>query len=96
MPELATSLSGGEQPMDGDLLGVAQALPRGNLLLHGTERRQAPIETLVAQHRQFAFGDVQPTAVLGRVMKVQLAGDAARFRCREGGVQRTARQACGC
>src|SRR5579871_7033244 len=53
-----------------------------------SERRQAAVETLVYEYCQFAFGDVQPTAMFGRVMKHQLARDTARFGCWEGGVQR--------
>ena len=39
----------------------------------------APVETLAGQHGQFALGDVEPTAVLGRVVPLDLGGDAPGF-----------------
>lgn len=66
-----------ETPLDGGGLGVALADIDRDLtaqdLLIGNALRQAHI----GQGGQFDFGDVEPTAMLGRVMKLKLAGGNA-------------------
>src|SRR5579859_1355554 len=74
--------------MDRYFLRVAPALPGGSLPRDKGEGWQAAIETLVAENRQFAFCNVQPTAVFGSRVKFELAGDAACFGRWKGGVQR--------
>src|SRR5438094_698064 len=88
MPELSASLRGCEEPRNSDFFGVALKLPCGDLRARSAEFRQASIEALAGQDRQFAFRDVQPAAVLGRVMKLQFASQPSRLVRWEGGVQR--------
>src|SRR5579864_2566515 len=74
--------------MDGNRLRISLALPGSSLSGDDGKCGQTAIETLVAQDGQFAFGNVQPTAMFGSRVKFELAGDAARFGCWEGRVQR--------
>ena len=73
MAEFSASLCGREQPADWSTVGVALALPGGNLPSDHVECWQSTIETLVGQDGQFAFRHVQPAAVLRRRMELQLA-----------------------
>jgi hypothetical protein len=49
----------------------------------------APIQTLAAEDTQFNFGHVEPTAMLGRVMKVQAAQPPLRFHWGKRGVEQS-------
>jgi len=75
--------------MDRYFLRVAPALPGGSLPRDNGKGWQAAIETLVTENRQFAFCNVQPTAVFGSRVKFELAGDAACLGRWKGGVQRS-------
>ena len=52
--------------------GVAPLLPGGDLRLEGREVGHAPVQALAAEDTQLDLGHVQPTAVLGRVVDLQL------------------------
>ena len=58
-------------------ISVAQGVDVGN----------AAIQTLAGEDGEFAFGHIEPTAMLGGVVKLQLARDPAGFVRREGLVQ---------
>src|SRR5215216_8160826 len=88
MPELPASLRGCEEPMDSRTLDVALTLPGRDLGASGDEVRQPSVEALAGQDGQFTFRHVQPAAVFGRVVKLQLASQASRLVRREGSVQR--------
>jgi len=65
--ELDPSIIGGEAPADLDVLEVAFRCPSGRVLTQWPEVRDATVQTLAAEHRQFDLGHVQPRAVLGGV-----------------------------
>ena len=48
---------------------------------------QPLFQTHVRQYSEFDFGDVEPTAMLGRVMEFQLPGQRTRFVRRERFIQ---------
>jgi transposase-like protein len=79
---------GTELPVDFGLELVAWAFPSGDFLPQGVDRRNAAIQTLAGEHGQLALGHIEPTAMLGGVVKLQLAGDPPGFvrrqRCRTG------------
>src|SRR5215216_143257 len=86
--ELDAGIGGGELPADAPALGVAGGEPGSDLLgerlVIGDTRGQA----LAGQDAELDLGDVQPTAVLGRVMELQLGGEASGFGGREGLIER--------
>ena len=82
--EFEAGIGGGETPVDAALGGIAIADPSGDLVFEGWPVAQAPIETLLSQGAQLNLGDVEPTAVFGRVMKLQAPGQAPSFWGREG------------
>jgi hypothetical protein len=65
MFELDAGISGGETPVDADRLPIAFGLPGCHIALQFRARADAPIQTLLSEHREFDLGHVQPTAVLG-------------------------------
>ena len=73
--------------MDFGLALVAWAFPGGDFLPQGVDRRNAVIQTLAGEYGQLVLGPIEPTAVLGDVVKFQLAGDPAGFVRRKGAVQ---------
>jgi len=62
--------------VDGGAARVAVFQPGENFTTHGAEVRELAGQTLTAECAQLDFGDVQPTAVLGRVMDFQAFGQA--------------------
>ena len=82
---------GCELPVDVIRSAVPLALPSSNLL-----RQTAPVidsagEALPPQHAEFAFGDVQPTAMLGRVVDLQTLREPPGFLRRKRFVERRRR-----
>jgi hypothetical protein len=69
-------------PLDGRALDVAPALP-GDLATGGFEIAQTSGEALADEDGQFAFGDVQPATVLGRVVELETSGNPPRLGGRE-------------
>jgi hypothetical protein len=70
--EFRARLLGGESPLYRSLGLVTLPLPGGDFSLDGGFLRQAVGETLAGQHREFNLYHVAPTAVLGRVVKLQV------------------------
>ena len=61
-------IGGGEVPIGFDTFFVSAVLPDGDLLDQG----DTPIETLTLQHAQFGSSHVQPIAVFGGVLPLEL------------------------
>src|SRR5438045_1571382 len=72
-------------------LGASGVALRFQLLDFSLERfflSDASVQTLTTEDAQLNLGDIQPTAMLRRVMKLQFAKYPPRLRGREGLVQR--------
>ncbi len=84
-------VGGGEAPVHGGVGAVARFLPGGDLLLERDVIGDAPVQALPAEHAEFDFRHVQPTAVFGRMVQFQPIQDVPGFFGREGLVQGTGR-----
>src|SRR5580765_1284781 len=86
--EFHAGVGGGELPVDAGLGLVPGFLPGG----HFSDQRRLvtdpPVEALPGQHRQFRLGHVQPTAMFGGVVDLQLVDQSPGFGRREPLVQR--------
>src|SRR5215207_8387322 len=76
MLELDASIGAGEAPVYGALGRVALGFPRTHFLGKRFSVGDALIQTLASEHRELDLGHVQPRAVLGCVMNLQLTSDA--------------------
>src|SRR5215203_6788663 len=76
MLELDASIGAGEAPGYGALGHVALGFPRIHFLSKCFSVGDALIQTLASEHRELDLGHVQPRAVLGCVMNLQLTSDA--------------------
>ena len=77
--EFGPSHLGTELPVDFGLELVAWAFPGGDFLAQGVDRRNAAIQTLASEHGQLALGHIEPTAMLGGVVQLELASDPPGF-----------------
>ena len=68
---------------------IAFSLPSIDLLLQGFTIWNPAIQALCTKDCEFTFGHIEPTSMLGCVMKLQLAGDPARFGGRKCLVERS-------
>jgi hypothetical protein len=66
---------------------VARALPSGDFLPQSFDARNAAIQTLASENSELTFRHIEPTAMLGGVVKLQFAGDAAGFLWRKDTIQ---------
>ncbi len=78
----------GEAPVDLGLAVVAVLFPSGDLTAHCLQILNASVEALTTQGAQLDFRNVEPTAVLGRVVDLQAFRQVAGFLRGEGLVQR--------
>ena len=85
--KLGAGVVGGEAPLDGGVRRVAFLFQRPGFTGERVGITDAPIPTFPAEHAQFQFGHVEPTAMLGRVVKLQAFENAAGFGRRKGFVQ---------
>src|SRR5215216_188726 len=76
MLELDASIGAGEAPVYGALGRVALGFPRTHFLGKRFLIGDALIQALASEHTQLDLGHVQPRAVLGCVMNLQLTSDA--------------------
>lgn len=76
---VGTGLVGRKAPVDGCSLGVAFSLPGRHFRTYRGCVWQPAIQALPGQDGELDFCHVEPTAVLGRVVKLELANDAAGF-----------------
>jgi hypothetical protein len=58
---------------------IAFGLPSIDLLLQGFTIWNTAIQALCTKNCEFTFGPIEPTSMLGCVMKLQLASDPACF-----------------
>jgi hypothetical protein len=66
-------------PIGFDMFFVSAVLPGGDLFNQGQLVGDTPIETLARQHAQFGFSHVQPTAVFGGVVPLELLDEPTCF-----------------
>src|SRR5262249_33650678 len=72
-------LFGCEHPIDASALGIAPALPSGDLGDHPRVACDAPIEALADQDADLDLDHVQPAGVLGDVVELQTAQHSSGF-----------------
>jgi hypothetical protein len=89
--QLDAGVFGGEPPVDPATGPVAGRLPRHDLPLQGRLVGQATVQALLGQHGQLDLGHVQPAAVLGGVVQLQLVGQPLGLGRRERRIQRRGR-----
>ncbi len=89
--KLDAGLLDAKHPADAGTGRVAGASPRVDFVIEGRYVRDAPIETLRRQDADFDFDHVQPTGVLGDIVKLQTAQHAAGFCGRKRLVERSRR-----
>ncbi len=77
-----------EMPSDRRLGRIAFSLQSGDFLDQGGLVSDPPCQALALKYTELQFGHVQPTALLGRVMKLQPFEKASRLCGREGLIQR--------
>ena len=77
-----------EQPLDPGSLGVSSPLPACQFTAQGVAAGDAPVQTLLYQHPDLDFHQIEPTRVLGDEVKLQAALDLASDLGREDFVQR--------
>ena len=86
--KFGSGILGVEPPVDGGFCGVALLLQSLDFLPEGLLVGKPLFEARGGQNAELDLRHVQPTAVLGRVMKLQPPGDPPGFLSREGLVQR--------
>src|SRR6266496_4147045 len=72
--ELDAGVGGREAPVDPSVGGVAGGLPGGDLAFQRRAVAQPAVQALLGEHAQLDLGHVQPAAVLGPVLDLQLVG----------------------
>src|SRR5260370_10985 len=77
--QLLAGIGNAERPVDLGPRVVAPTFPGSNLGRQSFGGVEPSIQALPGQHTELHFGHVQPTAVLGRVVKLQALGDPPRF-----------------
>src|SRR3972149_3954328 len=80
MFELDAGIGSSESPIYLACAGIPALLPRADLLMEGRLVGDPSVQTLPTQNTQFDLGHIEPTAVLGRVVNLQLVGKAPRRR----------------
>ena len=60
-------------------MGISLALPGGDFVDEGLLVGNAAVEALSGQKAEFGFGQIKPTAVLGRVMPFEAHDQPSRF-----------------
>ena len=68
-----------ELPVDFGLVLVALALPSRDFLPQRLEVWNAAIQTLAGQHGELTLGHIEPTPMLGGIVKLELASHPAGF-----------------
>ena len=65
-------------------MGIALVLPGGDFVGQGLFVGNAAVKALGGEDTEFGFRQIEPTAVLGRVMPFKALDQASRFGRREG------------
>ena len=81
--QFGSGILSAEPPVDGDARCVALGLVGRDLALQGVGLGVSPLETGAAQCAEFDLRHVQPTGVLGRVVKLEALHDAPGLSSRE-------------
>ena len=79
MHEFDTGSFGCELPVCLGVIGIAVVFPCGDLFDESLFIGDAAIETLSGEDAKFGFGEVEPTAVLGRVMPFEALDQPSCF-----------------
>ena len=87
MAQLDACVVGGEPPVGGGAEGITALLPSGRFITQGVLVGNARVKDLSVEDTQFDFSHVEPTAVFGRVMDLQLLDNAPRLGGRKGFVE---------
>jgi len=77
-----SSIGGGELPVNTTSTAVTFARPCCHLATLATQAGDgagSASEAMTRQNAQFTFGDIEPTAVLGRIMNLDPLGQSACF-----------------
>ncbi len=89
-----TRVSGSKLPAYFDLRLIATLFPRLRFACQRFDVSNAAVETLRGQHRQFAFRDIQPTAMFRCVMPLETFCQTSGFLRRK--ASHIANQDCAC
>jgi len=79
MFQLHSGICGGERPVHSFGTVVSISFPCCDFGLHGCHLSDPAIETLPFEYAQFDLCDIEPTAVLGRVVNIQSLGQPHGF-----------------
>jgi len=88
MFEFASRLCRGKAPLESGLGRIAASCPSGDRAADPRWVCQTSVQALARYHREFDFRHVEPTAMLGRIVQIQLPQNTARFGRGKGRVQR--------
>src|SRR3989337_2760771 len=88
MFELDAGIGSSESPIYLACAGIPALLPRADLLMEGRLVGDPSVQTLPTQNTQVDLGHIEPTAVLGRVVNLQLVGKALGLGWRKRFIQR--------
>src|SRR5512134_4100009 len=78
----------GEAPLRGGAFGIALGLPSRDLAGERLLVGDAPVQALAVEHRELQFGHIEPTAVLGRGVKLKPLEQAPCFLWRDSLIER--------
>jgi hypothetical protein len=82
--EFDTGRFGCELPVCLGVMGVAVMLPGGDFVGEGLFVGNATVEALGGENAEFGFRQIEPTAVLGRVVPFETFDQSPRFGSRKG------------
>ena len=85
---------GCEVPVCLGVIGIAVVFPSGDFVDEGLFVGDAAVETLRGEDAEFGFGQIEPAAVLGRVVPFEALDQPSGFGGRKGLVERGL--GCGC
>ena len=79
MLEFDTGSFGCELPVCLGVVNIAVVFPGGDFVDEGLFVGDAAVEALGGQNAEFGFGEVEPAAVLGRVVPFEALDQPSRF-----------------
>ena len=88
MLEFDTGVLGCELPVCVGVIGIAVVFPRGDFVDEGLFVGDAAVETLSGEDAELGFRQIEPTAVLGRVVPFEALDQPPGFGGRKGLVKR--------
>ena len=87
MLEFDTSGLGGELPVSCGVIGISVMLPGGDFVDEGLLVGDAAVEALSGEDTELGFGQIEPAAVLGRVVPFEALDQPPGFGGRKGFVE---------